>query len=90
MIVSPYRKLAMVFPRVIVGSETGMASCVSKVPFVRSSARVVTPIEELPKNAVSAAKPGSAWETESPRPIQNVRNINTGKSRPIITVGAEK
>ena len=90
MIINPYKKLAMVFPRAIVNKETGIASCVSKVPFVRSSARVVTPIEEPLKNAVSAAKPGSASETESPLPIQNVRNINTGKSNPIITVGAEK
>ena len=67
-----------------------MASCVSKVPFVRSSARVVTPIEDPLKNTVSAAKPGSASETESSRPIQNVRNINTGKSSPIMMVGAEK
>jgi hypothetical protein len=46
VIMNPYRKLAMVFPKTIVKWETGMASCVSKVPFVRSSARVVTPIEE--------------------------------------------
>jgi len=80
----------MVFPRAIVNRETGMASCVSNVPFVRSRARVVTPIEEPLKNTVSAAKPGNASEIESPRPIQNVRNINTGKRSPIITVGAEK
>ena len=90
VIVNPYKKLAMDFPSIIVDSETGIASCVSKVPFVRSRAKVVTPIEELPKNTVSAAKPGSASRIESPRPIQNVRNINIGKSKPIITVGVER
>ena len=89
-VVNPYKKLATALPKTIVSRETGMESCVSKVPFVRSSAIVVTPIDEPLKNTVSATKPGSASETESPRPIQNVRNIITGKSSPIIRVGGEK
>ena len=90
MIIKPYKKLAILFPKMIVSKETGMASCVSKVPFVLSGAKVVTPMEEPPKNTVSAAKPGSASRMENRLPIQNVKNINIGKSSPIITVGAEK
>jgi hypothetical protein len=87
---SPKKKPAIVFPRIIVNNETGATSNLSKVPVCLSKTTATASIDVVPKSIAREERPATI-KTGFILPAKlNATNKETGIRRPKVKFGALK
>ena len=87
---SPKKKPAIVFPRMIVNSESGATSSLSKVPVCFSKTTATASMDVVPKSMAREERPATARTGLILPAMLNAKYNDTGISRPKVKLGALK
>ena len=87
---SPKKKPAIVFPRMIVNSESGAASSLSKVPVCFSKTTATASMDVVPKSIEREERPATIRVVLMLPAILKAKYSETGIRRPKVKFGALK